>query len=142
MTRGKGSKMDYKRKLDYLYGYKNKMARIRVLIEEHDRWMAIGAKVNQAYSADAGGSHGDGSSRVEISAIELAKIDDELKQAVRERDKILRTIRTKSRHKRYQEILELRFIGGLSYNKLSDAIDKDVRTVQRVVRRAVETLEI
>ena len=134
--------MNYKQKLEYLYGYKNKVAQIAIFIEEHERWMAIGAKVNQAFNSEPSSGSGDGSSRVERSAMELARIDKEIENAIADRDAILHTIRTRSRNKRYVLLLELRFVGGMSYNRIANVIDKDVRTVQRVMHKAIDSLDI
>ena len=133
--------MDYKEKVEYLYGYKRKMAQIASIIEEHERWMTIGTKVTQMFNADFCGG-GGGSNRIERAGIELSKIDAELEQAIEERDVIVRVIRTRSKYPRYADLLEMRFIGGMSYNRIADVIDKDVRTVQRVMRKAIDTLEI
>ena len=136
--------MDYKQKVDYLYGYRNAIAKIEGNLDEYERWMTIGAKCTQTIRQDTGGNSGE--KRIEKAAIMMAdiarQIDADTHDAVVKRDDILKTIRTKSRRKRYELFLEMRFVKGLSTYKIAAIIDKDVRTVQRVMRKAIDSLDI
>lgn len=148
MTRGKGSRMNYKQKVEYLSTYRFEVAKIESCVGEYNRWMTIGTKVNRAPSQDDSGGVGqsDGTGKVERAAVEMARlasvIESEMIQAMRNRDEIMRTIRTKSKNRRYALLLEMRYVDGKSINKISRSLEKSYKHVIDLVNKAVNTLDI
>lgn len=146
MTRGKGSRMNYKEKVEYLSLYRTEMAKIEGCLTEYEKWFTLGTKATQMMSSDGySGSFGN-SNKIERAAVEMAKIaeqiDVECQVAETRRKEILEVIRHKSKNQRHAEILEMKFVKGMSYTKISIVIDKDNRTVQRVVKNAINGLDI
>ena len=123
------------------------MAQIDAYAMERERWIAIGAKCTQSFGENGNGGGGTKTdNRIEKAAmmmLELSqKIEAEMELAINDRDMIIETIRNKSKKQRYAELLEWRFIGGLSNYKISNRINKDVKTIQRIMRKAIDNLDL
>lgn len=146
MTHGKGSRMNYKQKLEYLSEYRDEMIKIEGNLTEYEKWFTMGTKATQMLSFCGSIGSSDNSNKIERAAIEMAKIaqqlDNECKLAQARREEILDVIRHKAKNKRHAEILEMKFIKGMSYTRISMVINKDVRTVQRVIHKAIDSLDI
>lgn len=139
--------MNYKQKVEYLSTYRFEVAKIESCVAEYNRWMTIGTKVNRAPSQDdSGGGQSDGTGKVERAAVEMARlasvIESEMIQAMRNRDEIMKTIRTKSKNRRYALLLEMRYVDGKSINKISRSLEKSYKHVIDLVNKAVNTLDI
>lgn len=137
--------MDFKQKHNYLMGYRRKMAQIESDTVEYERWVTIGAKMTQAFNAAPPSSCGS-SSRVEKSGIELMEIYDklqrEIQEALRCRDRIRKVINERAKKPRYAELLRWRYISGMTNAKIAEMIGKSEKTVSHAMVRAIETLDL
>ena len=137
--------MNFREKVEYLSTYQSIVAKIAGNLKEYERWLVIGSKCTQMIQQDEGHGSG-GEKRIENAAIMMAEIskaiDAETQKAIRDRDEIERCISDKSKYRRYAELLEMRFIKGMSNYEIANSINKNVRTVRKVMRKAIDTLEI
>lgn len=138
--------MNYKQKVEYLSTYRFEVAKIESCVVEYNKWMTMGTKVNKALTQDNLGTGGASSNKVEKSAIEMARlakiIEQEMTDSMRNRDEIMRTIRTKAKNRRYALLLEMRYVDGKSVGKISREIDKSYKHVSHLLANAVNTLDI
>ena len=137
--------MNFREKVEYLSTYQSIVAKIAGNLKEYERWLVIGSKCTQMIQQDEGHGSG-GEKRIENAAIMMAEIskaiDSETKKAIRDRDEILACIAKKSRNKRYSELLEMRFVKVMSNYEIAEAINKNLRTEQRAMHKAIDSLDI
>ena len=114
--------MTNKEKRDYLMHYQNLQNRIIGLTHEIEKWESIASKVNSAIKG-SGVSSGDNSSKVERGAVNVAdiinSIQTEINSAKDVREEVLTTIRTKCGKMRHRELLEMRFVNGMSEREIA-----------------------
>ena len=139
--------MNYKQKVEYLSTYRFEVAKIVYCVDESNRWLTLGTKVNRALSQEESGGHSsEGTGKVERAAIEMAalanSIESDMRHAMQNRDEILLTIRTKSKNRRYALLLEMRYVDGKSVNRIARDLDKSYKHVSKLIGRAVNTLDI
>lgn len=115
---------EFERKKIFLQQYQESQKRISALAEEMEKWGCLATKVNQAYDITGSGS-GKGSSKAETGAINissiLAKINAEIKDAEILRQSVKDAIK-KAQKKRYMELLEMRYINGLTTAAISNSL--------------------
>ena len=135
---------EFERKKIFLQQYQDAQKRIYALTEEMEKWVCLAAKANQAYDITGRGNV-KGSSKTEIGAINispiLAKINAEIKDAETVRQSVKEAVK-KVQKKRYRELLEMRYINGLTPHEISDLYEKDERSIRRTINHAIETLDI
>ena len=135
--------MDFREKVEYLDGYRRKMAKIDGLLMEREKWLAIGTKVSQDIrTEDSGHSSSEPTSRVEMAAIELSIIDSEIEKAAKRREEIGQVIKAGAKRSRYAELLEMRFVHGMSVYRIANILNRNERTIRRVIRKAIDKLDI
>ena len=139
-----GEVSEFERKKMYLNQYQEAQRKIAGLTAEMEKWGCIATKVNQAYDI-TGCGNGKGSSKTEMGAINissiLAKINAEIKDAETVRQSVKEAVK-KVQKKRYRELLEMRYINGLTPHEISDLYEKDERSIRRTINHAIETLDI
>ena len=135
---------EFERKKIFLQQYQDAQKRIYALTEEMEKWGCIATKVNQAYDI-TGCGNGKGSSKTEMGAINissiLAKINAEIKDAEIVRQSVKDAVK-KVQKKRYRELLEMRYINGLTPHEISDLYEKDERSIRRSINHAIDELDI
>ena len=135
---------EFERKKIFLQQYQDAQKRIYALTEEMEKWGCIATKVNQAYDI-TGFGNGKGSSKTEMGAINissiLAKINAEIKDAEIVRQSVKDAVK-KVQKKRYRELLEMRYINGLTPHEISDLYEKDERSIRRSINHAIDELDI
>ena len=135
---------EFERKKIFFQHYQDAQKRIYALTEEMEKWGCIATKVNQAYDI-TGCGNGKGSSKAETGAVNiasiLAKINAEIKDAETVRQSVKEAVK-KVQKKRYRELLEMRYINGLTPHEISDLYEKDERSIRRTINHAIETLDI
>lgn len=138
-------KDEYKKRYDYLISYRDVQHRINGLSNELAKWASIGTNINQKYEQGMSGNVGGNSSKTEISGTGLARvkaqIEAEITQAENERDKVKKAVE-KVGNRRYRLILTYRFINSMSCKKIADMIGKSERAVYKIIRAAIEQIEI
>lgn len=139
-----GEVSEFERKKMYLNQYQEAQRKIAGLTAEMEKWGCLATKVNQAYDITGSGNV-KGSSKTEMGAINissiLAKINSEIKDAETVRQSVKEAVK-KVQKKRYRELLEMRYINGLTPHEISDLYEKDERSIRRTLNHAIETLDI
>ena len=137
--------MDVKEKREYLMRYQNAQNRIIGLTHEIEKWQGIAEKVNSALN-NSGVSSGDNSSKVEIGAINVVdivtSIQKEIDSAKQIRDEVFTTIHTKCGKMRHRELLEMRFVNGMSENEIAKINKKDVKSISKAITAAIKSIDI
>ena len=135
---------EFERKKIFLQQYQDAQKRIYALTEEMEKWGCIATKVNQEYDITGSGNV-KGSSKTEMGAINissiLAKINAEIKDAEIVRQSVKDAVK-KVQKKRYRELLEMRYINGLTPHEISDLYEKDERSIRRSINHAIDELDI
>ena len=137
--------MRYQEKVDFLEGYQRAMARIQAFQAEYERWETIGEKVTQTLSlTPAGGGNNEGRvARASLEMVEISKqIEDEITNALTQRDAIKDAIAAKCKKKRYADLLTYRYISGLKNYRIAMIIGKEPKTISNALRRAISDLDI
>ena len=139
-----GEVNEFERKKMYLNQYQEAQRKIAGLTAEMEKWGCIATKVNQAYDITGSGKV-KGSSKTEMGAINissiLAKINAEIKDAETVRQSVKEAVK-KVQKKRYRELLEMRYINGLTPHEISDLYEKDERSIRRSINHAIDELDI
>lgn len=137
--------MDVKEKREYLMLYQNAQNRIIGLTHEIEKWQGIAEKVNSALN-NAGVLSGGNSSKVErgaINVVDIVKsIQIEINSAKDVRDEVLATIHTKCGKMRHRELLEMRFVNGMSENEIAKINKKDVKSISKAITAAIKSMDI
>lgn len=137
--------MKYSEKVEFLEGYTRSMARIQAFQAEYERWETIGEKITQTYSPTpgGGGSNEGKVARASLEMVEISRqIEDEISNAIKQRDAIKEAIATKCHKQRYADLLTYRYISGLKNHRIATIIGKEVKTVSNAMRRAISELDI
>ena len=137
--------MDVKAKREYMMRYQNAQNRIIGLTHEIEKWQGIAEKVNSAIN-NSGISACDNSSKVERGAINVAdiitSIQIEINSAKDVRDEVLAAIHTKCGKMRHRELLEMRFVNGMSENEIAKINKKDVKSISKAITAAIKSMDI
>lgn len=137
--------MDLKAKREYLMHYQSAQNRIIGLTHEIEKWQGIAEKVNSAIN-NSGISSGDNGSKVERGAVNVAdiikSIQTEINSAKDVRDEVLAAIHTKCGKMRHRELLEMRFVNGMSENEIAKINKKDVKSISKAITAAIKSMDI
>ena len=137
--------MDVKEKREYLMLYQNAQNRIIGLTHEIEKWQGIAEKVNSSMN-NSGVSAGDNSSKVEIGAINVVdivkSIQIEINSAKDVREEVLAAIHTKCGKMRHRELLEMRFVNGMSEREIAKINKKDVKSISKAITAAIKSMDI
>ena len=133
---------EYERKKAVLSRYLALQRSISGYGEELAKWATIGTKINQSYQEGIGA--GENTSKPENAGINLAEIKKciikDLDTCMLERDSIKKVI--SEAPSRYREILVYRYINGFSVGAIADLMEKDERSVKRIVKDATLSVKI
>ena len=133
---------EYERKKAILSNYISLQHSIIGYTEELAKWGAIGTKINQSYQESIG--TGENTSKPEIAGINLAEIkkniEKDIAKCIEERDYIKNAVDTAP--SRYWEILKFRYINGLSARKIAEIMQKDERSVKRILKDATLSVNV
>ena len=137
--------MDVKAKREYMMRYQNAQNRIIGLTHEIEKWQGIAEKVNSAIN-NSGISACDNSSKVERGAINVAdiitSIQIEINSAKDVREEVLAAIHTKCGKMRHRELLEMRFVNGMSEHEIAKINKKDVKSISKAITAAIKSMDI
>jgi DNA-directed RNA polymerase specialized sigma24 family protein len=142
-----GDKMTMKEKKEYLSGYIRAQNEITAAMCEIRHLEDIATKVNQVLEyRPFGGNTNDNKSKVEEAAVEIQSMIERIRPYVmsmeRTKQEITNVINSKSKYKRQRLLLIWRYTRRMSDAEIAVAIGKDVRTVQRAMRKAIYDLNI
>lgn len=137
-------KEEFDKRMAFLKRYQELQKEIIGYTYELEKWGSIGTAINQKYQ-EGFGSSGENHSKPELSGVNLgdltAQIQADIDRCKEERDNIKKAVE-KVRKKRYRDVLRLKFINGMSHREIAELIEKNERSVYRVIKKAVEYLEI
>ena len=137
--------MDLKAKREYLMQYQSAQNRIIGLTHEIEKWQGIAEQVNSALN-NAGVLSGGNGSKVErgaVNVVDIVKsIQTEINSAKDVRDEVLAAIRTKCCKMRHRELLEMRFVNGMSENEIAKINKKDVKSISKAITAAIKSMDI
>ena len=137
--------MDLKAKREYLMLYQSAQKRIIGLTHEIEKWQGIAEKVNSALN-NAGVLSGDNGSKVErgaINVVDIVKsIQTEINSAKDVRDEVLAAIQTKCGKMRHRDLLEMRFVNGMSDYEIAKINKKDVKSISKSITAAIKSMDI
>ncbi len=132
---------EYKKIYDKLNSYQELQYRINGLTNELTKWAAIGTNIAQKYEQGFGG---DCDSKTESGgtglAVVQAQIRDEITQAKKYRYEVV-TLLEKASKRRQRTLLTYKFINGLSYEQIATMLGKDISSVRRAIKTAIESME-
>ena len=135
---------EFERKKIFLQQYQDAQKRIYALTEEMEKWGCIATKVNQGYDI-TGCGNGKGSSKAETGAVNIASILAEIQKDINDAVILRQSVKdaiNKAKKKRYRELLERRYINGMTPAKISELYGKDERSIRRTINHAIDTLDI
>lgn len=136
--------MNYKEKRAFLESYQRAKRRTLSLLNESEQWTDIGQRINQQYSAAPSSGRGDSKpEKASVNVVDiLRQVELELSTAEEERSNITNAIESKSGKLRHREILKMRFINGMSINKMAHLLKKDTKTISNAINAAIHDLDI
>lgn len=136
--------MTYKEKQMILSSYCYHTRKIRSLQEELERWQSIGTNITQKITPIICHTN-DNTSKVERCAIKCAEIEEqilnELMVAEDSRRYILDAIESVQDMRR-KEVLEMRFISGISVHQIAIRLDKSEDNIYKLLRTSIKRIEL
>ena len=133
---------EYERKKEILSNYISLQRSIVGYGEELAKWATIGTKINQSYQESLG--TGENNSKPENAGINLVEIQEKISKDIElstiERDNIKKIIKTAPYRDR--EILVFRYVNGLSARKIAEIMQKDERSVKRILKDATLSVDV
>ena len=136
--------MTYNEKKKYLESYIYSVRKIKRLQQEYEEWETIGTNITQKFNntpVQVSGNH----SRVETCAIHLANIQESIIQEMQEAEfnrTMIEDAINSIRDIRRRELVELRYIKGLSAHKIATKWGKPDKNIYKQLRNAINRMEI
>ncbi len=128
----------------YLQQYQRLNNRINFLMEERERWRGLATRITPSYQPSFG-SNGSISNRVQNAVDKVTELDAdinaEIDRLVDLRREINRAVHAIQEPK-LQELLELRYIKGLSWEAVAEHMHYDLSWVTRLHGRALSKLAL
>lgn len=136
--------MTYRQKKTFLESYLANARRIKALTYEIERWETLATGITQKLKQDVV-SGGAVDSKIENYAIKIVELENQLQleinAAMQTRDETLYII-SKAKNYRYRELLELRYVNGLSVRRIAREMEKTEDNIYKLIRLAIKTLDI
>jgi DNA-directed RNA polymerase specialized sigma24 family protein len=136
--------MTYNEKKQFLENYGYSVRKIKRLLQEYEEWETIGTSITQKFSNTPVQVSGN-RSRVESCALKLA----ELQQAILEEMEEAEFCRTEIesaiggiKDTRRRELLEMRYIKGLSAHKIATKMGKLDKNIYKQLRNTINRLDM
>ena len=135
--------MTYQEKKEILEQYQNSVHKIIGLQRELEEWTTIATNITQKLSVvnvKSGNSDKIANSAIKCNDI-MDIIEDEIKNADKKRVKVKEII-SSCKNYRYQDILTMIYINGMSVSKLAIECNKDRRLMYKMITTAINSIEI
>ncbi|MCQ2609154.1 MAG: sigma-70 region 4 domain-containing protein [Bacteroidales bacterium] len=135
--------MTFNEKKKLLESYRRKNIVPEKYLEEYEKHFTAGTKITQTLSFTSG-SHSN-NSKIEQAAIKMAEVAEKIekaKEANEQETKLVLYGISTIRKQRYRELLTMRYIKGMKLDDISDVLQKDKRTVERAIERAIISMRI
>lgn len=136
--------MTYNEKKRFLEGYISSVRRIKGLQRELEEWQTIATGITQKLQDIPIKASGN-KSKIEDCALRIAEIEADLIEEIEEAEYNKRQIADvvgRIKDTRRREIIELRYVHGLSVNMISFELDKDRENIYKTIRRTIKNMEI
>ena len=136
--------MTYNEKKRYLERYIYSVRKVKRLQQEYTEWETIGTNITQKLS-QTGVRAGDNQSKVERCAIHLASIQDSILseiQAAEYNRAEIELLLGNVKDLRHRELLEMKYIRGMSVQKIAFQRNKPEQDIYRQLRTALKKMEI
>lgn len=130
-------------KKDYLNRYQSTQKQIKALIKEIEQWQTIAENASASISGGGGGKSNN--SRVELGAINVMDIINQIQSDIDELAPIRPEIKAKinsCKSYRHREILTYRYINGMTINAIARQEKKEPKTIINLINAAVKKIEI
>lgn len=136
--------MTYREKKIFLESYQVSQRKIKGLQREIEQWETIATGITQKLSATATHTNGT-TSKIENCAVKISEIErniaNELNIAKINREQV-KTAIDNVKDVRKREILELKYINGLSVHRIAIDYDKADDNIYKMLRTAIKTMDI
>ncbi len=136
--------MTYNEKKRYLERYIYSVRKVKRLQQEYTEWETIGTNITQKLS-QTGVRASDNQSKVERCAIHLAGIQDSILseiQAAEYNRAEIELLLGNVKDLRHRELLEMKYIRGMSVQKIAFQRNKPEQDIYRQLRTALKRMEI
>ena len=136
--------MTYNEKRRYLDRYSYSIRRVKNLNRELEEWQTIATNITQKITPVTV-KNKDNESKIERCAIRIAEIEndilDEISAAEEYREQISTAVGS-IKDTRRRELIEMRYITGLSVNNIAGIIGKDEDNIYKMIRKTIKSMEI
>ena len=136
--------MTYNEKKRFLESYIYSIRKVKGLQNELEELLTISTGITQKLKPVMvqGGSN---SNKIENGAIKMAELEDKIEQeierAISRREDVERVI-SQIRDTRRREIVEMRYIHGMSVSRIAHEIEKEDTNVYKMLRKSIRSLDI
>ena len=134
---------EFKRKMLELERYRELQNEIVGYNYELTKWSTIGMSVSPNHSNGSGGRRG--SSKPETAAVNMelirANIQRDIDRCNKERERIKKAVE-KVDKRYYRIVLQYKFLSGMSNRTIAEKLKKNERSVYRLIKNAVEYIDI
>ena len=136
--------MTYNEKRNFLGRYGYSIRRVKNLNRELEEWRTIATNITQKLTPVTVKNH-DNESKVERCAIRISEIEkdilEEISAAEEYREQI--TVAVEGiKDTRRRELIEMRYITGLSVNNIAGIIGKDEDNIYKMIRKTIRSMDI
>ena len=136
--------MTYNEKKRFLESYISSVRRIKGLQREIEEWTTIATGITQKLRDIPIRSSNSGN-KIEDCAVRIAEFEnqlvEELEEAEYNRVQVQDAL-NQIRDSRRREIMELRYVHGLTVNMISYELDKDQDNIHKIIRRTIKSMQI
>lgn len=136
--------MTYNEKRRYLDRYSYSIRRVKNLNRELEEWRTIATNITQKITPVTV-KNKDNESKIERCAIRIAEIENDILMEIEAADEYREQINNavnNIKDTRRRELIEMRFITGLSVNHIAGIIGKDEDNIYKMIRKTIRSMDI
>ena len=136
--------MTYNEKRRYLDRYSYSVRRVKNLNRELEEWQTIATNITQKITPVTV-KNKDNESKIERCAIRIAEIENDILNEISAAEEYREQISTavdSIKDTRRRELIEMRYITGLSVNNIAGIIGKDEDNIYKMIRKTIKSMEI
>jgi len=136
--------MTYNEKKQFLENYGYSVRKIKRLLQEYEEWETIGTSITQKFNNTPVQVSGN-RSRVESCALKLAELQQAILEEMEEAEFCRAEIESAIggiKDTRRRELLELRYIKGLSVHKIASKRNCPDKNIYKQLRNTINRMEL
>lgn len=136
--------MTYNEKRRYLDRYSYSIRRVKNLNRELEEWRTIATNITQKITPVTV-KNKDNESKIERCAIRIAEIENDILMEIEAADEYREQINNavnNIKDTRRRELIEMRFITGLSVNRIAGIVGKDEDNIYKMIRKTIRSMDI